>query len=108
VTITQSVNEPSSPLLGIKSGSVIGNINRANGTCSTFSNTIGSGTTGSSRTIKVTFNGVAVGSVFYVAIQFSTSAVIGESIPTPNSTVTYQFSTSGVPGSTSSTDLVIK
>ena len=55
-------------------------------------------------TVTVTFNAPTPGT-YYIAIKFSTSSVTGKTAPTP-STVGYTYSTTGVPGSTSSLNLV--
>jgi hypothetical protein len=57
-----------------------------------------------SGTVTVTFNAATAG-VYYIAVKFSTSSVTGKTAPNPT-TVGYSYNTSGVPGSTSSLNLV--
>jgi len=59
-------------------------------------------------TVTVTFSSASSGP-FYIGIKFSTSNVVGKTAPpSNNSTVHYQYSTTGVAGSTSGLDLVRK
>ena len=44
--------------------------------------------------------------IYYIAVKFQTGNVGGDPAPAPDPTVHYDFSTTGVPGSTSSVDLV--
>jgi hypothetical protein len=53
----------------------------------------------------VTFNAQQAG-VYYIAVKFQTGNIGGHPAPAPGTTVDYDFSTTGVPGSTSSVDLV--
>jgi hypothetical protein len=58
--------------------------------------------------VTVTFSSASSGP-FYIGIKFSTSNVVGKTAPpSNNSTVHYQYSTTGVAGSTSGLDLVRK
>jgi hypothetical protein len=54
---------------------------------------------------KVRFNAQQAG-VYYIAVKFQTGNVGGDPAPAPGTTVHYDFSTTGVPGSTSGVDLV--
>jgi hypothetical protein len=57
--------------------------------------------------VTVSFNGGTTGGTFFIGIKFSTTNVVGKTAPNP-STVSYQYSTTGVAGSTSGLDLVKK
>jgi hypothetical protein len=45
----------------------------------------------SGATVTVTFNGGTVGQTFYIDLKFKTSHVVGERVPSPNTTVRYLF-----------------
>jgi hypothetical protein len=60
---------------------------------------------GTNSTVTVRFNAQQAG-VYYIAVKFQTGSVGGHPAPAPGTTVHYDFSTTGVPGSTSSVDLV--
>ena len=62
-------------------------------------------TNGTHSTVTVRFNAQQAG-VYYIAVKFQTGNVGGDPAPAPGTTVHYDFSTTGVPGSTSSVDLV--
>ena len=62
-------------------------------------------TNGTNSTVTVTFNAQQAG-IYYIAVKFQTGNVGGDPAPAPSTTVHYDFSTTGVPGSTSSVDLV--
>jgi hypothetical protein len=62
-------------------------------------------TNGTNSTVTVKFNAQQAG-VYYIAVKFQTGNVGGDPAPAPGTTVHYDFSTTGVPGSTSSVDLV--
>ena len=62
-------------------------------------------TNGTNSTVTVRFNAQQAG-VYYIAVKFQTGNVGGDPAPAPGTTVHYDFSTTGVPGSTSSVDLV--
>jgi hypothetical protein len=62
-------------------------------------------TNGPHSTVTVTFKAQQAG-VYYIAVKFQTGNVGGDPAPAPGTTVHYDFSTTGVPGSTSSVDLV--
>ena len=54
--------------------------------------------------MTVRFNAPAAGT-YYIAINFNAQSLIGEPAPSPT-TVHYDFTTTGVPDSTSGLDLV--
>jgi hypothetical protein len=62
-------------------------------------------TNGTNSTVTVTFKAQQAG-VYYIVVKFQTGNVGGDPAPAPGTTVHYDFSTTGVPGSTSSVDLV--
>ena len=63
-------------------------------------------TQGVGGTVTVQWNAPSAGT-YFISIKYSTSNLVGLTAPTP-STVHYQFTTVGVPGSTSGLDLVKK
>ena len=71
------------------------------------SNCVGLQTDGSQSgdTVKVRFNAPAAGT-YFIGINFNTQILIGEPAPSPITTVHYDFTTRGVPDSTSGLDLV--
>jgi len=89
-------------LFGIASGS-----NVYSSSCSSvhagFTQSSINSTTG---TVTATFTAPAAGT-YYIGIKFSLSSVTGKTAPTPT-TVSYSYSTTGVPGSTNSLNLVKK
>lgn len=89
-----------STLFAIASGSVVYNSSCTN-VHGTFTQSPINATSG---TVTVRFNTPTAGT-YYIAIKFSTSSVTGKTAPTP-STVGYTYSATGVPGSTSSLNLV--
>jgi hypothetical protein len=52
---------------------------------------IAGGVRQSGATVTVTFNGGTVGETFYIDLKFKTSHVVGERVPSPNTTVRYIF-----------------
>jgi hypothetical protein len=62
-------------------------------------------TNGANSTVTVRFNAQQAG-IYYIAAKFQTGNVGGDPAPGPATTVHYDFSATGVPGSTSSVDLV--
>ena len=56
-------------------------------------------------TVQVRFNAPAAGT-YFIAIDFSAQSLIGQPAPSPETTVHYDFTTTGVPDSTSGLDLV--
>ncbi len=61
----------------------------------------------STGTVTVTFTGTA-GATYYIGIKFDPKAVKGATAPSPNTTVQYQFATTGLPGSTNGLSLLKK
>jgi hypothetical protein len=61
--------------------------------------------TQSGNTVTVRFNAPAAGT-YFIAIKFNAQSLIGEAAPSPGTTVHYEFTTTGVPDSTSVLDLV--
>ncbi len=59
----------------------------------------------SGNTVTVRFNAPAAGT-YFIAIEFTARSLIGEPAPSPETTVHYEFTTTGVPDSTSGLDLV--
>jgi len=97
--ITQSTTETSKKLL-LSSGSAVYD-NATASTCSTVAgSTITQSTT--SDTVTVTFSSGT--GPFYIGLNYSSTKVIGEAVPTPRTTVEYLFSATGVAGSTSEVD----
>jgi hypothetical protein len=86
-------------LFAIASGSIVYNSSCTN-VHGTFTQSSINGTTG---TVTVTFNAASAG-VYYIAVKFSTSGVVGKTAPSPT-TVGYTYNTTGVPSSTSSLNL---
>ncbi len=63
------------------------------------------GITQSGDTVTVKFNAPTAG-IYFIAIKYNSQNLIGEPAPSPETTVHYDFMTSGVPASTSGLDLV--
>jgi hypothetical protein len=61
--------------------------------------------TQSGNTVTVTFDAPAAGT-YFIAINFSAQSLINEPGPHPGTTVHYDFTTTGMPDSTSEFDLV--
>jgi hypothetical protein len=61
--------------------------------------------TQSGNTVTVRFNAPAAGT-YFVAINFSAQSLINEPAPNSGATVHYDFTTTGVPDSTSGLDLI--
>ena len=61
-------------------------------------------TNGTTSVMTVKFNATTAG-VYYIALRFQTGNVGGKPAPSPGTTVHYNFSTTGVAGSTSGIDL---
>ena len=57
-------------------------------------------------TVTVQWNAPTAGT-YFIAIKFSGQSVGGEPAPSPGTTVHYDFTTTGVPGSTSGLDLIL-
>ncbi len=96
--ITQSTSETSKKLL-VASGSTVWD-NATGSSCSAVTSTITQTSTSGAVTVKVS----AGSGPFYIGINFSTSKVIGETAPSPSTTVQYLFS-AGLTGATSPIDL---
>ena len=60
---------------------------------------------GTNSAVTGRFNAKQAG-VYYISVKFQTGNVGGDPAPAPGTTVHYDFSSTGVPGSTSSVDLV--
>ena len=102
--INQSITTANfSTLFAISSGSNVYNSSCTNVHGTFTQSPINNRTTG---TVTVTFNAATAGT-YYIGIKFSTSSVTGQTAPSP-SIVHYEYSTTGVPGSTSGLDLVKK
>ena len=63
--------------------------------------------TQSGDTTTVTFN-VPTAGTYFIGIKYDAKSIVGASAPTPGTTVHYNFATTGVPGSSSGLDLVLK
>ena len=61
--------------------------------------------TQSGDTVRVRFNAPVAGT-YYIAIKFNSQNISGEPAPRPKDTVQYDFTTTGVPASTSGLDLI--
>ena len=92
-----------STLFALTSGSSVFNGNCKQLQGATFTQSSTNGTTG---TITVMFNAPTAGT-YYIAVKLNTANLNMQPAPTP-STVGYSFDTAGVPGSTSSLNLVKK
>jgi len=98
-TVNQSITTGNfSSLFVLTSGSNVFNANCVNG--------LNPNITQSGANVTVQWNAPSAGT-YIISIKYSTSSVTGVTAPTP-STVHYQFTTVGVPGSTSGVDLVKK
>ena len=58
-------------------------------------------------TVTVTFNAPTAGT-YFISIKYNAQSVAGKPAPSPGTTVHYDFTTTGVAGSTSGLDLVLK
>lgn len=96
LTTNQSITSGNfSTLFGLTPGSAV-----FNSSCSTLSATF----TQNGAATVTTFNAPAAGT-YYVSIKYATTTVRNLAVPSPT-TVSYRFSTSDVPGSTATVDLV--
>ena len=91
VTTTQSDNG-STPLFDARQVQVF------DAACNTYSNFTSSITSGQ---VSTTINGATAGQTFIVLFKIDPHSVVGSATPSP-STVTYTYTTAGVPGSTQS------
>ena len=82
-----------------------GGSNVFNSNCSSVSPTITQNPT--TGTVTVTFNAPTAG-IYFIGIKYAANSVTGSPAPSPGTTVHYNFTTTGVPGSTSGLDLVPK
>ena len=55
--------------------------------------------------VTAQFNAPA-GGTYFISIKYSGNSVVGNSAPSPGTTVHYDFNTTGAPGSTSGLDLI--
>ena len=55
--------------------------------------------------VTVQWNAPTAGT-YFISIKFSSQSLAGNPAPSPGTTVHYNFSTTGVPGSTSGLDLI--
>jgi hypothetical protein len=101
-TITQTITTGnfSTPFAMANGGSDVFNSN-----CSSMSPTFTQNPT--TGTVTVTFNAPTAGT-YIIGIKYSSNSVGGSPAPSPGTTVHYNFMTTGVPGSTSGLDLVLK
>ena len=90
-------------LFGLASGTAVFDSDCNNVNATFIQSPINNTTTG---TVTVTFTAPSAG-IYYIGIKFDPNTVTGKTAPTP-STVGYTYSTTGVPGSTSSLNLVPK
>ena len=74
-----------------------------NNSCNSLSNTITQNAT--TGTVTVTFNAPTAG-VYIISLKYDAGSVKGGAAPSPTTTVHYDFSTTGVPGSTDGLDLI--
>jgi hypothetical protein len=103
-TITQTITTGNfNTLFAVTSGSNVFDANCVNGLKPSFTQ---SSTNATSGTVTVTWVAPNAGT-YYISVKFDTSTAVGKTSPTPT-TVHYNFSTVGVPGSTSGLDLVKK
>jgi hypothetical protein len=96
-TITQTITGNFSTFFDIQSGSNVFDSN-----CVSVHPTIMQ----NGGTVTVAFNAPTAGT-YYIGIKYDSKSVAGSSAPNPP-TVHYDFATTGVPGSTSGLDLLLK
>jgi len=101
-TITETITTGnfSTPMAMANGGS-----NVFNSDCSSVSPTITQNPT--TGMVSVTFNAPVAGT-YFISIKYAANSVVGSPPPSPGTTVHYNFTTTGVPGSTSGLDLVPK
>jgi hypothetical protein len=92
----------------ITTGNFTGKFNFASGSnvfsssCNSVSDTITQNTT----TGAVTVNFNAPAGTYIIGIKYDSKSIVGDPAPSPGTTVHYNFSTTGVPGSTQGLDLI--
>jgi len=98
-TITQTITTGNfNNFFDIQSGSNVFNSN-----CDSQHPTI----TQNAGTTTVQWNAPSAGT-YFISIKFSSQSLKGKPAPGPGTTVHYDFMTTGVPGSTSGLDLILK
>ena len=96
-TITQTITTGNfNTFFGLQSGSNVFDSN-----C----NSVGPTITQNGDTTTVTFNAATAGT-YFISINYDPHSVVGQPAPSPGTTVHYDFTTTGVPGSTSGLDLI--
>jgi len=99
-TITQTITTGNfSTFMDVANGSNVFDSN-----CNSVSPTITQNLT--TGTVTVTFNAPPAGT-YFIGIKYSANSVGGSPAPSPGTTVHYNFTTTGVPGSTSGLDLIL-
>jgi hypothetical protein len=101
VTITQTITSLNNNFTGkfaFTSGSNVFDSN-----CNSVSETITQNST--TGTVTVQFNAPTAGT-YIIGIKYDSKSVAGATAPSPNTTVHYDFATTGVPGSTQGLDLI--
>ena len=73
-----------------------------NNSCNSLSNTI---TQAANGTVTVSFNAPVAGT-YFISLKYDSGSIKGAAAPAPTTTVHYDFTTTGVPDSTSGLDLV--
>ena len=79
-----------------------GGNNVFNNNCTSTSNNI---TQAANGTVTVSFNAPVAGD-YFISLKYNTNSLKGVTAPSPGTTVHYDFTTTGVPGSTSGLDLI--
>jgi hypothetical protein len=99
VAITETITTSNfTGLFDIASGSNVFDSN-----CNSVSETITQNpTTGA---VTVMFNAPTAGT-YIIGIKYASKSIVGDPAPSPGTTVHYDFSTTGVPGSTQGLDLI--
>jgi hypothetical protein len=73
-----------------------------NNSCNSLSNTI---TQAANGTVTVSFNAPVAGT-YFISLKYDSGSVKGATAPAPTTTVHYDFTTTGLPGSTQGLDLI--
>ena len=99
-TITENITTGnfSTPFALANGGNNVFNLN-----CNSLSETMTQNPT--TGTVTVTFNAPTAG-VYIISLKYDSGSVKGATAPSPTTTVHYNFSTTGVPGSTNGLDLI--